>query len=671
GIKNTDSCSISGPSGLHQSFSACASVSPSPAFTVAGSYTFAVTNNGGHVLARIGYLYQPLPAPIVAVSPTSPGSSPQPSFTFSDPVSGAFSCALTGPVSTAPAVSCASPFQVNADQGDGNYTLTVTLTAAQATASASATYELVPPAPTVTAPPSPGNATSPTFTFTDAQAGVSFACAITGPLATGAWAACTSPYTANLDQGDGSYSLSVRAVDASGSSSAATTASYQLDTLPPVVSIVTDPLSPSTSSTPQFSVSVTDSLPVTLGCVLSGPQSFLVVPATCASFSETLPTPGQYTLTVTASDLAGNQSVSSAGYDLLAPPTPPAAPVITGSASSPSSSTAPWWAFTLPTGSTGQCALYQGATQLSAPAVCANKVTYSLDAASPGTYTVQIVAVDADGLTSVPATANYVLLAPSASPVTKTTPGSPPTGGGNAPSKAGAAKPGSTKPGGSVQPKQPSSVAGTGSGQRAPASAVGGQQSASAVGGQQSASQPTQPTTSPIQAEAAGSAVGGSAVGGSAVGGSAVGGSAVGGSAVGGSAVPHGSSFEPLSGSGQFVRFAPRLNSGQAVSGPANAPGSPLAHPSPVAKPAQPESLAALVPGLTLIPGRVRRAVEGVVLAAGATKDHGAFPLALLAVLVAFLLVQSRIDRRDPKLALAPRSADERLEFQAVGGERR
>jgi hypothetical protein len=38
---------------------------------------------------------------------------------------------------------------------------------------------------------------------------------------------------------------------------------------------------------------------------------------------------------------------------------------------------------------------------------------------------------------------------------------------------------------------------------------------------------------------------------------------------------------------------------------------------------------------------------------AGAVTDDGQFPLALLAVVAGFLFLQGRLDRRDPKLALA------------------
>jgi hypothetical protein len=45
------------------------------------------------------------------------------------------------------------------------------------------------------------------------------------------------------------------------------------------------------------------------------------------------------------------------------------------------------------------------------------------------------------------------------------------------------------------------------------------------------------------------------------------------------------------------------------------------------------------------------------------TARHSGFPLGVLLMLVLFLLLQDRIDRRDPKLTLAPGHADPDLPF--------
>ena len=60
----------------------------------------------------------------------------------------------------------------------------------------------------------------------------------------------------------------------------------------------------------------------------------------------------------------------------------------------------------------------------------------------------------------------------------------------------------------------------------------------------------------------------------------------------------------------------------------------------------------------------VSSAVQGVVHAVGAAGGGTGFPLLLIGLVMIFLLVQNRIDRRDPKLALASIAADDTVEFQ-------
>jgi hypothetical protein len=59
----------------------------------------------------------------------------------------------------------------------------------------------------------------------------------------------------------------------------------------------------------------------------------------------------------------------------------------------------------------------------------------------------------------------------------------------------------------------------------------------------------------------------------------------------------------------------------------------------------------------------VGRAVAVAASTVAERPDVAAFPLGLLLLVASFLGVQGRIDRSDPKLALAPLRADEDLEF--------
>jgi hypothetical protein len=50
------------------------------------------------------------------------------------------------------------------------------------------------------------------------------------------------------------------------------------------------------------------------------------------------------------------------------------------------------------------------------------------------------------------------------------------------------------------------------------------------------------------------------------------------------------------------------------------------------------------------------------------TALHGGFPLVVVVLLLLFLLLQERIDRRDPKLALAPEHAESDMWFGTARG---
>lgn len=58
-------------------------------------------------------------------------------------------------------------------------------------------------------------------------------------------------------------------------------------------------------------------------------------------------------------------------------------------------------------------------------------------------------------------------------------------------------------------------------------------------------------------------------------------------------------------------------------------------------------------PPLQASPSTVAKVVAAAGETALAVVNDGQFPLALVAVVVGFLFVQGRLDRRDPKLALA------------------
>jgi hypothetical protein len=86
------------------------------------------------------------------------------------------------------------------------------------------------------------------------------------------------------------------------------------------------------------------------------------------------------------------------------------------------------------------------------------------------------------------------------------------------------------------------------------------------------------------------------------------------------------------------------------------------------------DAVSAVIPAIhDKITENVSHAVQGVVNAVSSAGGGTGFPLILLFVVLAFLLVQNRIDSRDPKLALASVAADDTVEFlppPSRGGDR-
>jgi hypothetical protein len=88
-----------------------------------------------------------------------------------------------------------------------------------------------PPTPTITSsPPNPSNSSSATFEFSDTASPVTFLCKLDG----GSYVSCTSPQT-YTGLADGSHTFSVKANDADGNESGATSYTWTIDTAPTFV----------------------------------------------------------------------------------------------------------------------------------------------------------------------------------------------------------------------------------------------------------------------------------------------------------------------------------------------------------------------------------------------------------------------------------------------------
>jgi Ca2+-binding RTX toxin-like protein len=176
-----------------------------------------------------------------------------------------------------------------------------------------------PPDPTITSkPPSLTSSASASIAFADAEAGVSFLCALDG----GAFAACSSPASYS-GLGDGSHSFSVKAKDAAGNLSGAASYGWTVDRTPPETTITSAPPDPSSSSA-SFSFSASE----TASFVCSFDGGAFAACSSPASYSGLAD--GSHTFKVQATDAAGNTDPTPATLtwtiSTTTPPPPPPPP---------------------------------------------------------------------------------------------------------------------------------------------------------------------------------------------------------------------------------------------------------------------------------------------------------------------------------------------------------
>jgi hypothetical protein len=420
---------------------ACDSGTFSTSLTVDDSYvltvqlTDAAGNSSSSVTSAAYVLDTAAPSTPTVSGPSGLDNATSATWTWGAEAGATSTCVLVKDGVPGPASPCASG-DVVALPADGAYELDVTVTDAAGNASAvgrSATYTLdatAPAAPSVVTPTSPASDRSPDFTFT-AESGATAQCQwLSGSTVILPWAACTSPYAADLSASpDADYLLQVRVTDAAGNVSAVgSSLAYRLDTAAPAAPVVSMPSGPATTTTP--TVTWTGEAGSTGSCVLTHDGVAQPAAACATPWQPTLAGDGSWSVAVTLSDQAGNTSTAGTAGPYVLDTTAPGDPQLTAP-TSPGRTATPVWQATLGTGDTAECQTTAGTTTLSTWAACAFPYTTDLSGQPDGTYTLSVRAVDEVDLRSGVVSGSYVLdttgpLAPSvaapASPAQSTSP---------------------------------------------------------------------------------------------------------------------------------------------------------------------------------------------------------------------------------------------------------
>lgn len=277
------------------------------------------------------------------------------------------------------------------------------LVAAMVAVASPAATQAQEPAPGVAitdGPRDPTNDATPTFSFSSpADPQPAFLCRVDGAEAD--FAACTSPFT-SAPLPDGRHVFTVRAPGLPGQPE--DSRAFTVDTAAPDTAIQGGPGGPTNATAATFGLFSEDGAAFT--CTPVRPGGSATGPAACGpEVTYDLPQEGDYTLSASATDAAGNADPTPATRTFTVDRTPPAAPDV--------SSAAGGYAFAGEPGATFECRLD---TPFGAGTYAACTSPQAVWTPVPGRYVFSVRAVDRAG-NAGPATARE-LTSPGAAPVT-------------------------------------------------------------------------------------------------------------------------------------------------------------------------------------------------------------------------------------------------------------
>ncbi|HEX8082778.1 MAG TPA: hypothetical protein VF529_00720 [Solirubrobacteraceae bacterium] len=389
-----------------------------------GTYTFRVrqtdaAGNTGPDASRAYDLDRTLPpAPTIDSAPSSPGADRTPEWTISGTAGMTLECRLTrGATVVSDWAACAAPAGFDlAGQADGTYTLHARQVNALGTRGPAVTSDYTldataPPAPAITGSPgAAGNGSSPSWSFA-AEAGAAVECRLVrGSTVVDGWTACASPRAYALGgEPDGEYTFSVRATDAVGNAGPAASSAYRLDRVPPAPPAVVDGPGPlGRNRTPAWSFTAEEG--AAFECTLERSGAPLEGWAPCDSprgFDLAALEDGPVTFGVRARDAAGNVSLPS-GSEYVLDTTPGGVTIDAGPAPL-GRDRAPAWSFSGEPGAAFACRLTLGTLAIADWAACASPQRFDLTGRPDGTFSFALTAADPAGNTGPEARADYVL----------------------------------------------------------------------------------------------------------------------------------------------------------------------------------------------------------------------------------------------------------------------
>lgn len=243
----------------------------------------------------------PPPVPSIDGGPANPTNNATAVFSFSSSEAGVtFLCRLD----TAAFTACTSPKTYTVGAATHTFSVKTQDAATNQSSVATRTWTVdtvKPPVPTIASKPAnPTNQTTAVFTFTDTEAGVTFLCQLDGGAAT----PCTSPST-YPGLGAGTHVFTIRAQDAAGNQSAATSFTWVVDLTPPPTPLITQATVTASTTTRGATFNFTSSQTgVTFLCALDSGGFATCTPGKGYSGLA----PGSHTFSLKARDAAGNES---------------------------------------------------------------------------------------------------------------------------------------------------------------------------------------------------------------------------------------------------------------------------------------------------------------------------------------------------------------------------